>query len=268
LWQEALAADWLEQQRHNRQNGTAPAAGGATVTATRPTLSQRLRLRPFAAQPVSPASGGSSDPEQAPALTQPGSMPEPSANGTPVPPTANGTQPGPTGNGAPPARPSPPPAPAPPATSTGGTVTNGGQPSYKGGGFGKTVPGYSGGGTVPSGTAATEQFVEGINRLHAEAATGGIFHTQAAIKGMNEGSLRFSSLAQMVSRILSEPGRNYGPEITEPLGKAAQYLRAAAACFGESDTNLSTLINMTVGDLARSPRQAPHHTEMTETGAH
>jgi hypothetical protein len=37
--------------------------------------------------------------------------------------------------------------------------------------------------------------------------------------------------------------------------------------FGEADTNLTTLINMSVGDLATSSRQAPHHTELSENGS-
>jgi len=114
-------------------------------------------------------------------------------------------------------------------------------------------------------TAGAEQLIEGANRIHAEAAAGGIHHKQAAIKSATEGSIRFAGMAQMLSRTLSE--QNYGPEITEPLSKAAQHLQAAAMAFGESDTNITTLIHMTVGDLATSPRQAPHHSELSEAGA-
>jgi hypothetical protein len=118
-----------------------------------------------------------------------------------------------------------------------------------------------------AGTAGAEQLIEGVNRIHAEAAAGGIHHKQAALKAANEGCVRFSAMAQMLARTMSEPGNNYGPEITEPLGKAAQHLQAAAMSFGESDTNLTTLIHMSVGDLATSPRQAPHHSELSENGS-
>jgi hypothetical protein len=71
----------------------------------------------------------------------------------------------------------------------------------------------------------------------------------------------------MLSRTMSEPGSNYGPEITEPLAKAAEHLQAAAMAFGESDTNLGTLVNMSVGELADSARQAPNHAELSENGS-
>ena len=88
-----------------------------------------------------------------------------------------------------------------------------------------------------------------------------------ALKSANEASIRFSGMAQMIARTMSEPGNNYGPEITEPLGQAAQHLQAAAMAFGESDNALTSLIHMTVGELADSPRQAPHHTELSENGS-
>jgi len=66
---------------------------------------------------------------------------------------------------------------------------------------------------------------------------------------------------------MAEPGSNYGPEITEPLAKGAQNLTATAMSISESDAALATLVNTTVGDLATSPRQAPHHSELSESGA-
>ena len=35
----------------------------------------------------------------------------------------------------------------------------------------------------------------------------------------------------------------------------------------KADAALTTLINVAVGDLATSPRPAPHHNELSETGA-
>jgi hypothetical protein len=72
----------------------------------------------------------------------------------------------------------------------------------------------------------------------------------------------------MMARAMSEPGSNYGAEITEPLSKAATHMQAAAMSISEGDANLSTLINMSVGDLANSARQAPHHAELSENGSH
>ena len=119
-----------------------------------------------------------------------------------------------------------------------------------------------------NGTGGTEQLVEGINQVHAAAVSGGIHAKQRGIKASNEGCMRFSAMAEMMSRTMSEPGNNYGQEITEPLSKAAQHLQAAAMAFGESDTALATLMNMSVGELATSSRQAPHHGELSENGSH
>ena len=118
--------------------------------------------------------------------------------------------------------------------------------------------------TTSAGSA--EKLIEGVNQVHAEASAGGIHAKHSGIKSCTEGSLRFSAMAAMLSRAMSEPGSNYGPEITEPLAKAATHLQAAAMAFSESDGALSTLINMSVGDLANSARQAPHHTELSESG--
>jgi hypothetical protein len=116
-------------------------------------------------------------------------------------------------------------------------------------------------------TASAEKLIEGINEIHAHAQAGGIHAKQEAVKAAHEGSVRFAAMVQMLARQMSEPGQNYGPEITEPLGQAGQHHQAAAMSLSEADAAISTLINMTVGDLAKSPRQAPHHQELSESGA-
>lgn len=270
-WRKAAAANWLEQQRAGRKNGTAngqphaPSGAAGTATATKPALRQRLKLGLFTPAQPSPAGGGSSNGQLPPDVCPQCGIRTRAARGQPCAfcaadggaraavngPAGNGnngsggaSQPAVQGTGGPPARQSPArPAPASP-------------------------PSINGGNPVAPSTAGAEQLIEGINRIHAEAAAGGIRHKQAALKSANEASLRFSSMAQMISRTMSEPGNNYGPEITEPLGQAAQHLQAAAMAFGESDTALTSLIHMTVGELADSPRQAPHHSELTETGRH
>ena len=114
---------------------------------------------------------------------------------------------------------------------------------------------------------AAEKLIEGVNQIHAEAAAGGIHAKHAAIKAATEGAMRFSSMQGMLARSMSEPGSNYGPEITEPIAKAGELLQATAMALSEADANLSTLVNMTVGDLANSARQAPHHAELSENGS-
>ena len=119
-----------------------------------------------------------------------------------------------------------------------------------------------------TGTAsAVEQFVEGVNQIHATAQAGGIHAKHAAIKACHEACVRFAAMSAMLARAMSEPGMNYGPEITEPIAKSATQLQASAMTFSEADANLATLINMTVGDLANSARQAPNHAEFSENGS-
>ena len=149
-----------------------------------------------------------------------------------------------------PAAAAPAPPPPPPPQSAPPSSTNGRNPAVT---------------TVSTGSA--EKLIEGVNQVHAEAASGGIHAKHAGIKACGEGAIRFSAMLQMMARAMSEPGQNYGPEITEPLSKAGTQIQAAALSISESDSSLSTLINSTVGDLARSPRQAPHHTELSENGS-
>ena len=227
-WTEVKATDWIEQRRHDREHGTA--------TATRPTIRQRLRLAPFA--PPAQASAGGNGQNGNGANGNGGG-----ASGSTQPGGTNATRPadGTEGPAPPPKAPS---EPAQPTSTTGGT----------------TVAGTS--------TASAEKLIEGINEIYAHAATGGIHAKQEAAKAAHEACVRFAAMSQMLARAMAEPGSNYGPEITEPCSKAGQHLQAAAMAYSEADAALSTLINMTVGDLATSPRQAPHHTELTEAGAH
>lgn len=121
---------------------------------------------------------------------------------------------------------------------------------------------------MASSTGSAEKLIEGVNEIHAAAAAGNIHAKHEGIKAANEGAIRFSAMSGMLSRAMSEPGMNYGPEITEPIAKAGVHLQAAAMAFSEADSALSTLLSMTVGDLANSRRQAPNHTELSESGSH
>lgn len=116
-------------------------------------------------------------------------------------------------------------------------------------------------------SGAVEQAITGVQGIHASAQAGNIHAKHAAVKACGEVFTRIAAMVSMMARALAEPGANYGPEITEPLAKAAQMSQAAALACGESDAALASLKGMTVGELANSPRQAPHHSELTENGA-
>jgi len=61
---------------------------------------------------------------------------------------------------------------------------------------------------------------------------------------------------------LSEPDKHYGAEIWEPLTIGGAQLRAASLHCAQSDAMVTSLLATTVGELADSPRQAPHHAEL------
>lgn len=115
-------------------------------------------------------------------------------------------------------------------------------------------------------SGAVEPMVDGLQHVHQRAAAGNIRTKQWAVKVCAELCTRMSALLLMMSRTLAE--RGYGPEISEPLARAGTMVMAAAMSCGESDTAITSLVNMRVGDLADSPRQAPHREELSETGAH
>jgi hypothetical protein len=117
-----------------------------------------------------------------------------------------------------------------------------------------------------STTGSVEPMVDGLSRVHQRAAAGNIRTKQWAVKVCAELCTRLSALLLMMSRTLAE--RGYGPEISEPLARAGTMAQAAAMSCGESDTAITTLVNMSVGDLADSPRQAPERGELSETGAY
>ena len=106
-WQEAFATDWLEQQRHERQNGHG--GDGGTTTTARPTLRQRLRLAPF--DPAAPGPPGNGNGN---------------GNGNGRQPADSTSPPAAPGNGGPPARQVPAsPAPASPPSPDGGNPVPG-----------------------------------------------------------------------------------------------------------------------------------------------
>lgn len=241
MWEQAKVTDWLKQRDHDRKNGTtAPSRGRrhsdgfASVT--------RIDTRKGPRQPAAAAAGGRG-------ARWPLRLKDPAPT-SPGPPPATGY-----GGGLGQARQNGPPAPPPPAAPP--------SPSTANGSSGRTATMAAAG----TSTGAAEQLIQGINQIHAAAASGNIHAKHAAIKAYVEGAQRFSATMAMLGRQLAEPGMHYGPEITEPLNKMAVHLQAAAMAGSESDTALTTLLAMSVGDLANSGRQAPHYAELSENGS-
>lgn len=201
-----------------------------TATAVRLGLRARLgKLIPFRPDPPDPASGGSASGK--PATPDP---PQPSIT---VPPAIAAPAPG-------------RPAPAQPQQASAPTVNGG-----------TTVAGSS--------TAPAEQLNEAVNAIYAHAASGNFIAKQEAVRAAHAAAGRFAGMCQMLARTMSEPGSNYGPEVTEPIATAGTNFQAGAMSLSEADASLETLGNMTLRESAGSPRQTPHHqNELSESGRH
>ena len=105
-----------------------------------------------------------------------------------------------------------------------------------------------------------------IDRIRAIATAGNVHVKRSALSACSVACMRFASMATSLSRAMSESG-HYGPEITEVISTAAIHLTAAASAFAEAESSLKALLDMKLGDVPASGRQAPHHDELTETGA-
>lgn len=116
-------------------------------------------------------------------------------------------------------------------------------------------------------TALAERLIQGCEEIHNRALAGNIIAKRESLLAAREGSVRFSATLQALARAMSEPGRNYGPEITEAITKAAQHEQAAAMCLGEAEQALATLMRLQLGEAPGSGRQIPHNSELSETGA-
>lgn len=116
-------------------------------------------------------------------------------------------------------------------------------------------------------TASAEKLIEGVNEIHVHAASGNIIAKQEALAAAYEAASRFAATMDMLGRQMSEPDNHYGNEITEPVRTAGTHLRAAATVIAEGKSHLDTLIAMSLGEVAASGRQAPHHSQLSESGS-
>jgi hypothetical protein len=114
---------------------------------------------------------------------------------------------------------------------------------------------------------SAEDLIAAIDTMAARAAAGNIHAKRGAILQMHEAAERFAAAAQMLARQMSEPGSNYGPEITEPIAQAGTHQQASAMAFADADAALSALMRRSVAEQAESGTQTPHHqNELTESG--
>jgi hypothetical protein len=120
--------------------------------------------------------------------------------------------------------------------------------------------------TTPAIRANVEDLITSIDRIRAGAFAGNAHAKLAALAACNVACARFAAMAQALSRDMGDVS-HFGPEITEPASTAGIHLTAAASAFAESHASLKTLLDMRMGEVPGSGRQAPHHAELSETGA-
>lgn len=269
-WQGVYSTDWLERQRHAREhpetqapaavNGTVIGSDGATAGPGRRWVPEHEpdpqgRVRRAAAAVIPGAVFGKLPPRVQGALCGcpicKGTQPHQGPWATPPPGPDGSSPPAATANGAtgPAATPALTASPPPSRQATPTPAPNGGPPM------------------AGASSASAEKMIEGITEIHQHAFSGGIHAKREALAAINEAASRMAAMVQMMARQMAEPGQNYGPEITEPLAKAGQHFNVGGMAVTESDNAIQTLLNMTVGDLSRSSRQAPHHRELSENGA-
>lgn len=115
---------------------------------------------------------------------------------------------------------------------------------------------------APSAGGAQSDLLYAANALVAEASHGDIHAVRRVVATFSAVAGEFGSALGRLGTRLSEPDKRYGPENWEPVMQAGAQCKAAGIHLSEADANMLSLINTTVGDLAHSPRQAPHHSQM------
>ncbi len=246
IWAETHAADWLKQRDHERSmaaknGGTAPAAAPPSVSgpgrARQAATATVKRLGgPFRASTSGSSGNGASRPGGGPRFGTAPAQPVPAPNGSSRPPSP------------------PPPASGRPAAAAAPRTP----PAQSSPGGNGTVAGNS------SGIA--EEIINGLSKLQAQALSGNMIDKHEVVKVLTEVAIRSGTTVTTISRAMAEPDSHYGPEITEPIAKADTHFQAAGMVLGEADTGMATLGNETLRGIAQSGRQAPHYSELSESG--
>jgi hypothetical protein len=115
---------------------------------------------------------------------------------------------------------------------------------------------------APSAGGAQSDLLYAANALAAEASHGDIHAVRRVDATFAAVATELGSALTRLGQRLSEPDKRYGPEIWEPVMQAGAQCKAAGIHLGEADANTLSLINTTLGELANSPRQSPHHSQM------
>jgi hypothetical protein len=115
---------------------------------------------------------------------------------------------------------------------------------------------------VPSAGGAQSDLLYAIDALVAEASNGDIKAVRRVAATMAQAVAGMGGALARLGQRLGEPDKDYGSDIYEPVLSAGSQCRAAGIRLTEADALLVSLISATVGELADSPRRAPHSSQL------
>lgn len=98
------------------------------------------------------------------------------------------------------------------------------------------------------------------SELAAAAMRPGIHGKRDVLYSLDGGLVQVSRGVRMIAATLREAG--YGPEVYDPVDIAATAIDVASAKAQDATHAVGSLMNMRVGELAVSGRQAPDHAEL------
>lgn len=115
---------------------------------------------------------------------------------------------------------------------------------------------------APSAGGAQSDLLYAMGALAAEASNGDVRAVRRVIATLSEVTGEMGGVLVRLGMRLAEPDKDYGPEIWEPSRAAGAQCNAAGLMLAEADAMLVSLIGTTVGELADSPRRAPHSSQL------
>lgn len=118
-----------------------------------------------------------------------------------------------------------------------------------------------------NGSGSGADLFSALQQVMSQARSGGLQAKHRAIKTFAEAEDYMSQTLQQFSQEMAEPDQGYPQSIWEPIQQASQHNRAAATKMAESDSAMTQLANMQVGELAASSVKAPHHSELNSDAA-
>jgi hypothetical protein len=110
--------------------------------------------------------------------------------------------------------------------------------------------------------AAQSDLLYAIGALVSMASTGDIQVVRRVIKTLSSAADGLGTGLLHLGNRLAEPDKHYGHEIWEPLVQAGAQVRSAGLHCAQADAMTVSLLAVTVAELAASPRQAPHHSQL------